>query len=90
MKRITAIIITVVFLMIPVKAKGMFEFGFHYSSWNVNMIAPLLEDEIIPEIEYWDPEYGSLTFDSNGNNYGFEFRFFPGGKDGSFFPRPLL
>ncbi len=84
MKRILAVSLLISFMIIPVTGKGMFEFGFHFSTWNVNMIAPLIEDEIIPEIEYWDPEYGSLTFDSNGNNYGFEFRFFPGGKYGSF------
>ena len=83
MKRILSFSLLLSLLIVPVSGKGMFEFGFHYSTWNVNMIAPLIEDEIIPEIEYWDPEYGSLTFDSNGNNYGFEFRFFPGGKNGS-------
>ncbi len=83
MKKIILIFIIVVIMIIPISGKGMFEFGFHFSTWNVNMIAPMIEDEIIPEIEYWDPEYGSLNFDSTGNNYGFEFRFFPGGKDGS-------
>lgn len=84
MKKILSIIIVAMVMMIPLSGKGMFEFGLHYSTWNVNMIAPLLEDEIIPEIEYWDPEYGSLDFSSNGSNFGIEFRFFPGGKDGSF------
>ncbi len=83
MKKLTLLFIIAVLMVIPVSAKGMFEFGFHYSAWNVDMIAPILEDEIIPEIEYWDPEYGSLNFDSNGSNFGFEFRFFPGGKNGS-------
>ena len=83
MKKLTLLFIIAVMTVIPVSGKGMLEFGFHYSTWNVNMIAPLLEEEIIPEIEYWDPEYGSLNFDSNGSNFGFEFRFFPGGKDGS-------
>lgn len=84
MKKILSMLIFTIIMVIPISAKGMFEFGFHYSTWNVNMIAPLLEEEIIPEIEYWDPEYGSLNFSSNGSNYGFEFRFFPGGKNGSF------
>ncbi len=84
MKRKVLFTMIIAFLMIPISAKGMFEFGLHFSTWNVNMIAPLVEDRIIPEIEYWDPEYGSLKFSSNGNNYGFEFRFFPGGEKGSF------
>jgi len=84
MKRTFALLLFFSILIFPVSGKGMFEFGFHYSVWNVNMIAPLVEDEIVPEIEYWDPEYGDLNFSSNGNNYGFEFRFFPGGEDGSF------
>ncbi len=84
MKKLSLVVVIFVFIVIPISGKGMFEFGFHYSSWNVNMIAPLVENEIIPEIEYWNPEYGSLKFSSNGNNYGFEFRFFPGGENGSF------
>ncbi|MEN8222792.1 MAG: hypothetical protein ABFR36_05990 [Acidobacteriota bacterium] len=84
MKKLILLLTAALIIAIPSMAKGNFEIGFHYSVWNVNMIAPLLEDEIIPEIEYWDPEYGSLSFSSNGSNYGFEFRFFPGGKDGSF------
>ena len=51
MKKLSIILITAVLMVIPISGKGMFEFGFHYSTWNVNMIAPLLEDEIIPEIE---------------------------------------
>lgn len=84
MKKLIMVLIFSMFASSAVAAKGMFEFGIHYSSWNVDMIAPLVEDAIIPEIEYWNPEYGSLVFDSNGNNYGFEFRFFPGGSGGSF------
>ena len=84
MRRVTIIIIALLLLILPVTGKGMFEIGIHFSTWNVNMIAPLLEDEVVPEIEYWDPDYGNLTFDSNGNNYGFEFRVFPWGENSSF------
>ena len=43
MKKLTLLFIIAVMTVIPVSGKGMFEFGFHYSTWNVNMIAPLLE-----------------------------------------------
>ncbi len=62
---------------------GQWEVGFHYSSWTVDMIAPIIED-ITPDLKYYDPEKGVLHFDSNGNNLGFEVRYFPGGKNGSF------
>ena len=62
---------------------GKFEVGLHYSYWTINMIAPLVED-ITPELSYYDPDKGNLNFDSDGNNFGFEFRFFPAGKNGSF------
>ena len=63
--------------------EGKFEVGFHYSYWTIDMIAPLLED-MTPDLEYYDPEKGEINFDSNGNNFGFEVRFFPAGKNGSF------
>jgi len=84
MTRVVLILLASVLLVIPVSGKVMFEVGFHYSVWNVDMIAPLLEDEVVPEIEYWDPEYGNLSFTSDGNNFGFEIRFFPWGEDSSF------
>ncbi|MCK5055939.1 MAG: hypothetical protein KAT34_04745 [Candidatus Aminicenantes bacterium] len=62
---------------------GKFEVGFHYSYWTINMIATMVED-MTPDLNYYDPDKGELNFDSNGNNFGFEFRFFPGGENGSF------
>jgi hypothetical protein len=63
--------------------RGKFEVGFHYSYWTIDMIAPLLED-MTPELDYYDPEKGDINFNSNGNNFGFDVRFFPSGKNGSF------
>jgi hypothetical protein len=59
-----------------------------------NAISDALEtevrDAILEEIQadyphLIDPIYSqSLDFDSSGNNYGFEIRWYPGGQDGSF------
>lgn len=65
------------------KSTGKFEVGFHYSYWSIDIIAPVVEGWT-PDLENYDTEKGKINFDSNGNNYGFEFRFFPAGKNGSF------
>ncbi len=64
------------------QAGGKWELGFHYSYWSINVIGSIIED-VIPDLKFY-PEEGEYTFDSNGNNFGFELRFFPGGKNGSF------
>lgn len=86
MKRISilSILLLVTISLIYPAPKGQWEVGFHYSYWSVNVIAPLLEDNLKDSIEGFDPAKGDLNFDSTGNNYGFEVRFFPGGKQGSF------
>lgn len=83
MKRISILVILCFLIFVPIKAKGNWEVGIHYSYWTIDIIAPFVED-ITPELEYYDPEKGSLNFDSNGNNYGIELRYFPAGKKGSF------
>jgi hypothetical protein len=83
-------------------ADGHFELGFHYGTWNLNLLGDLVEDGlsealesafedvILEEIqedypELQDPVYNqSVEYDSGGNNYGFEVRWYPGGHDGSF------
>lgn len=85
MKRI--VILTLVLLLTLSfaysRSAGKWEVGFHYSYWSINIIAPLVED-FTPDLEYYDPEKGDFNFDSNGSNFGFELRFFPGGKNGAF------
>jgi hypothetical protein len=79
-------VLVVLFFMMNIfsfAGPGKFEVGFHYSYWTINVIAPVIED-LTPDLEYYDPEKGKLNFDSDGNNFGFEFRFFPAGKNGSF------
>jgi hypothetical protein len=83
-------------------ADGHFELGFHYGTWNLNLLGSLVEDglsealesafeeAILEEIQedypyLQDPVYDqSVEFDSGGNNYGFDIRWYPGGYDGSF------
>ncbi|MCI0470545.1 MAG: hypothetical protein L0Y73_02695, partial [Candidatus Aminicenantes bacterium] len=76
------LLLTIVAAIYPGVA-GKFEVGFHYSFWSIDIIAPLVED-LTPELKYYDPEKGKINFDSYGNNYGFEFRYFPYGHQGSF------
>lgn len=85
-----------------ISADGHFELGFHYGTWNLNLLGDTVEnglsealesafkDAILEEIqkdypELQDPVYDQdVEFDSGGNNYGFEIRWYPGGHDGSF------
>ena len=79
-------------------AKGKWEFNVHYSTWSLNLLKGTIEDMVngAIETEFKDrilEEHPSLiesyysqdvNFDSSGNNYGFEVRFYPGGEKGSF------
>ncbi len=97
-------VMALVFLLGPISlaAQGHFEFGFHYSSWSLDVLKSLIEegindlvedslkDEIIDSLLEDRPgieEVGysqNISFDSGGNNWGFEVRWYPGGQDGSF------
>ncbi len=96
-------IFSFVFLLVSsVSAQGKIEFGFHYSSWSMNVLRGLIEgvledglesalkDDFLSDIQDDYPylEEGSyaqdVSFDSSGNNFGFELRWYPGGHDGSF------
>lgn len=65
-------------------SQGHWEFGFHYSGWSIDVVESVIEDNVIPEFDNYDPDKGKLGFDSNGYNYGVEIRYFPGGRNGSF------
>ena len=84
MKRILLLTIFCFLVFVPLKATGNWEVGIHYSYWTIDMIAPIVEDSLTPDLEYYDLAKGSLEFDSDGNNYGLELRYFPAGKKGSF------
>ena len=83
MKRIVSFF---VFLAIPiaVAAQGHWEIGVHYSGWSIDIVEKVIEENVIPDFDYYDSEKGRLNFDSNGRNYGLELRYFPGGENGSF------
>lgn len=81
-KPILFLMIMSVFI-IQIHSEGKWEFGVHYSFWNIDILKPVIE-EMTPPFESYDPDRGALNFNSNGNNYGVEFRFFPSGKHGSF------
>lgn len=97
-------VLAVAFLLWPMSlaAQGHFEFGFHYSSWSLDVLKSLIEDGInevvedslkdeiinsiledrpgIQEVSYAQ----NISFDSGGNNWGFELRWYPKGQEGSF------
>jgi hypothetical protein len=76
--------------------KGRFEFGFHYSGWSVNILKGIVEDAADFEDLFFSAVEGendnvmlmdyeqSVEFDSGGSNFGFEFRWYPKGYEGSF------
>ena len=63
---------------------GHWEIGGHYSYWSIDVISSWAEDNLVSEFDDFDPKKGKLDFDSHGNNYGIELRYFPKGKNGSF------
>ena len=65
-------------------AQGNWEFDLHISTWNINILKPLIEDSISPDFDNYDPDKGQFSFDSNGSSYGIAIRYFPKGKNGSF------
>lgn len=84
MKKFAFIIVFVSVLVISSYASGNWEIGTHYSYWSLNLIKSQIEKNFTPDLDLYDPNKGHFNFDSNGNNYGVEIRYFPGGKDGSF------
>jgi hypothetical protein len=79
-------------------AEGRVELGFHYGRWNFNPIKGFLENTVenslqkyilegvhdeYPELE--EEGYSqSIGYDSSGQNFGFEIRLYPGGKNTGF------
>jgi opacity protein-like surface antigen len=84
MKRMIFILLLLAAGMFAYPRGGHWEIGGHYSYWSIDVVSGLIEDELVPKFQYYDPEKGKLNFKSDGNNYGIDLRFFPGGKNGSF------
>ena len=101
-KILPGLLLLFVFFSPNLSAQGHFEFGFHYGSWNINILRSMIEegisdaletdfkDEILEDLrdDGHNVEEKSfsqeVSFDSGGDNYGFEIRWYPGGKGGSF------
>ena len=99
--KMLAFFLVLIFLASNVSAQGHFEFGFHYSTWSINIFKSLIEEELsdalgtdvkdgfVSDIQeehpfLYDRSYNQeVNFDSNGNNYGFELRWYPGGENSS-------
>jgi hypothetical protein len=96
---VASFVSAVLLLMSPtLSAQGNFEFSFHYGSWGLNLLkgaidsaaSSVLKDQMIDSIKKNHPDViqdsadSSASFDSGGHNFGFEFRWYPAGQDGSF------
>lgn len=84
MKKILIPFFLVLLLSIQIHSEGEWVVGFHYSKWSVNIIRQIIEDNVTDAFDDFDTSKGDLTFNSNGNNFGFEISYFPKGKEGSF------
>jgi len=80
-------------------AKGEWQISPHYGIWSLRPIEPMIENSMADTFETAfqelieeysgiidpDGDYSqSVDFDSSGKNLALEFRFYPGGEDGSF------
>jgi hypothetical protein len=84
MKKIVLPLVLAALLTFQVFPKGEWELGFHYSYWSIDIIGPIIEDSIGEGFDEYDVNKGDLNFDSDGNNLGFEVRYFPGGRNSAF------
>ena len=83
MKRILSLILMFLFVSV-IHSKGKWEVGVHYSFWSINLAKPYIEDAVEDAFDSFDSTKGNIVFDSNGNNYGIDIRYYPGGKYASF------
>jgi len=96
---VASLVSAVLLLMSPTLfAQKNFEFSFHYGSWSLNLLkgaidsaaSSVLKDQMVDSIKndhpdvFEDSANSSASFDSGGHNFGFEFRWYPAGEDGSF------
>lgn len=84
MKKIIILIFLILLLSIQIYSEGEWVLGFHYSKWSINVVKPMIEENVTDAFDDFDTSKGDLNFDSSGNNIGFEIRYFPKGKNGSF------
>lgn len=84
MKRFLCILFLIASLFPGLDSKGNWEVGIHFSYWTLNAAGSYAENNFTADFKNHDPANGDLNFDSDGNNYGIEVRFFPGGAGSSF------
>jgi len=84
MKKISLIFFLLLIFVIDNFAKGEWEIGLHYSSWSLNLAKPYIEETVEDSFDNFDSSKGDIVFDSAGNNYGIDVRYYPAGKYGSF------
>jgi len=84
MKKILIPFFLVLLLSIQIHSQGKWVIGLHYSKWSINVVKPMVEENVTDAFEDFDTSKGNLNFDSNGNNFGFEITYFPKGEEGSF------
>lgn len=63
---------------------GYLEIGVHYSTWSINVLAGIMTDLLVPDLDDYDEDQGVYRFCSDGENAGIELRWFPAGFSGSF------
>ncbi len=81
MKKLLLTILFIVSLTFLSHAQGKWEIGTHYSCWGKGFVVSNPEDYVSAVFDEFD---GPIGFDPHGHNFGFELRFFPAGKQGSF------
>ncbi len=84
MKKTFLLILTIFLLFANIYGNGKWEVGIHYSYWSINFAKPFIEKGLEDVFDNFDSNKGDLNFDSNGNNYGIDLRYYPKGKYGSF------
>lgn len=84
MKKTIILVFLILLLSLQIHSEGEWVLGFHYSKWSINVIKSIIEENVTDAFEDFDTSKGDLSFDSNGNNFGFEISYFPKGKEGSF------
>jgi len=84
MKKTIILAFLILLLSLQIHSEREWVLGFHYSKWSINVIKSMIEENVTDAFEDFDTSKGDLSFDSNGNNFGFEISYFPKGKEGSF------
>ena len=61
-----------------------FELTVHGSYWTADIFSSIIEENFTPDFAGYDAEKGNYDLNFYGSNFGIGFRYYPGGKYGSF------